>query len=51
MTVENSEWDGEQWWEVFDSGYILKGMLLDFTDNLDGYMGGGRGEEEGKEWH
>lgn len=32
--MENS---GEK---VLDSGYILKGVLLDFADNLDGYMGG-----------
>lgn len=46
-TVNEMENSGEK---VLDSGYILKGVLLDFADNLDGYMGGGgwRGDEEGK---
>lgn len=39
-----NEMEKTQWREVLDSGYILKGMLIYFADNLDRYMGGG---EEG----
>lgn len=39
-TVNEMENSGEK---VLDSGYILKGVLLDFADNLDGCMGGGGG--------
>lgn len=31
---------------MLDSGYILKGVLIDFADILDGYMGGRKRESE-----